>query len=42
MSKFHMLYLTYMIVKDRVNNTKFVDPNVKALLELLMKVFVLN
>ena len=32
MSKFHMFYLTYMIAKETISTTKFVDPNVKVLL----------
>ena len=30
MSKFHMLYLTYMMAKENVTKTNFTDPNVKA------------
>ena len=42
MSKFHMLYLTYMMAKENITKTTFKDPNVKSLLELIMRVFALN
>ena len=42
MSKFHMLYMTYMMAKDNLHNTTFADPNCKSLYELIMRTFALN
>ena len=42
MSKFHMLYMTYMMAKDNLNNTTFTDPNCKSIYELIMRIFALN
>ena len=42
MSKCHMLYLTYLMAKDNMSKATFTDPNVKAIYELIMRIFALN
>ena len=42
MSKCHMWYLTFLMAKDNVAQHEFKDPNVKATLEMIMKIFALN
>ena len=42
MSKYHMWYLTFLMAKESLNRNPVKDPQVKAVVEMIMKIFALN
>ena len=42
MVEMHMIYYMFLMTRERINNYKFKDANIKPLLEIVLKVFAVK